>query len=308
MGEAGGLHQPLVGFMMERKIIYKITAADAGQSVGDYLKARGYSHACIVHLKKTERGIRRNGAWAYVREILQENDCLEIFFAEEEASWNITASDLPLEIVYEDEDILIVNKGADMPVHPSQGNYENSLANAVMNYYGRQGKAFVFRCVNRLDRDTSGLVLIAKNMLSAAVLNQAMIRREIHRTYLAVVKGAPRQSGTIDLPIARREGSTIERCIDFERGERAVTHYEVLKRNERYTLLKIWLETGRTHQIRVHMNAAGFPLPGDFLYAPDFTDIGRQALHSWKLEFVQPVTGKAMRFEQPLPEDMRKLL
>ena len=293
---------------MKRKLIYTILADEDGMTIENYLKSKGYSHGCLVALKKTEEGIRRNGVWAYTRDILKENDVLEILFSEEVSSENIIASDLPLDIVYEDEDILVLNKAADTPIHPSQGNYENSLANGVMNYYQKQGERFVFRCVNRLDRDTSGLVLIAKNMLASAVLSRAMVNREIHRTYLAVVKGEPEASGTIDLPIARKEGSTIERCVDSENGERAVTHYECLEKNGRYALLKIWLETGRTHQIRVHMNAVGHPLPGDFLYHPDFEEIGRQALHSWRLEFLHPVTGESMYFEQPLPEDMRKLL
>ena len=293
---------------MKRKLIYTILADEDGMTIENYLKSKGYSHGCLVALKKTEEGIRRNGVWAYTRDILKENDVLEILFSEEVSSENIIASDLPLDIVYEDEDILVLNKAADTPIHPSQGNYENSLANGVMNYSQKQGERFVFRCVNRLDRDTSGLVLIAKNMLASAVLSRAMVNREIHRTYLAVVKGEPEASGTIDLPIARKEGSTIERCVDSENGERAVTHYECLEKNGRYALLKIWLETGRTHQIRVHMNAVGHPLPGDFLYHPDFEEIGRQALHSWRLEFLHPVTGESMYFEQPLPEDMRKLL
>ena len=213
-----------------------------------------------------------------------------------------------MDIVYEDEDILVINKAADTPIHPSQGNYENSLANGVAGYFKHKGENVVFRCINRLDRDTTGLVVIAKNMLSGAVLNQAMIQREIHRIYLAVVKGELPESGTIDFPIARKEGSTIERCVDFECGEHAVTHVQCVEKNEKYSLAKIWLETGRTHQIRVHMNAIGHPLPGDFLYHPDFSEIGRQALHSWRLEFMHPVTGALMKFEQPLPEDMRKLL
>ena len=240
--------------------------------------------------------------------MLQAGDVLETVFVEEEASENIVAVEMPLDIVYEDEDILVINKAADTPIHPSQGNYENSLANGVAGYFKHKGENFVFRCINRLDRDTTGLVVIAKNMLSGAVLNQAMIQREIHRTYLAVVKGELPESGTIDFPIARKEGSTIERCVDFECGEHAVTHFQCVEKNEKYSLAKIWLETGRTHQIRVHMNAIGHPLPGDFLYHPDFSEIGRQALHSWRLEFMHPVTGALMKFEQPLPEDMRKLL
>lgn len=293
---------------MERRLRYVIKPEYDGYTIEKYLKLKRYSHGCLVHLKKTEEGIKRNGVWAYTKDVLQAGDVLETVFVEEEASENIVAVEMPLDIVYEDEDILVINKAADTPIHPSQGNYENSLANGVAGYFKHKGENFVFRCINRLDRDTTGLVVIAKNMLSGAVLNQAMIQREIHRTYLAVVKGELPESGTIDFPIARKEGSTIERCVDFECGEHAVTHFQCVEKNEKYSLAKIWLETGRTHQIRVHMNAIGHPLPGDFLYHPDFSEIGRQALHSWRLEFMHPVTGALMKFEQPLPEDMRKLL
>ena len=279
-----------------------------GYTIEKYLKLKRYSHGCLIHLKKTQEGIRRNGVWAYTKDKLAAGDLLETVFVEEETSENIVASEVALDILYEDEDILVINKASDTPIHPSQGNYDNSLANGVMNYFQKQGESFVFRCINRLDRDTTGLVIVAKNMLSGAALNLSMVNREIHRTYLAVVKGALPESGTIDFPIARKDGSTVERCVDFEQGEHAVTHFECLQKNEKYSLAKIWLETGRTHQIRVHMNAIGHPLPGDFLYHNDRSEIGRQALHSWRLEFAHPVTGEAMRFEQPLPEDMKNLL
>lgn len=278
-----------------------------GATIDEYLRNQQYSRGCIVHLKKTSEGIKKNGVWAYTKEKLKAGDVLEILFAEE-GSESIAATAMPLRIVYEDEDLLVIDKPADTPIHPSQGNYENSLANGVLHYYAEQGIPFVFRCINRLDRDTTGLVLIAKNMLSGAILSQAMRDREIHRTYLAVTEGALPESGIIDLPIARKSGSTIERCIDWENGERAVTHYRCLEQNENYSLAQIWLETGRTHQIRVHMKAIGHPLPGDFLYHRNLEEIGRQALHSWKLEFVHPITGKQMRFEQPLPEDMKHLI
>lgn len=293
---------------MKRILEYVITKEEQGMSVEQFLKSKGYSHGCLVHLKKTEKGIQKNGVWAYVREILNADDLLRITLEENESSENIVSTELSLDVIYEDEDLLVINKAADTPIHPSMGNYENSLANGVMHYYQKQGIPFTFRCINRLDRDTTGLVVIAKNMLSGAVLSQEMIHRQIHRTYLAVVKGKLPESGTIDLPIARKEASVIQRCVDQQNGEHAVTHYECLQQTEKYSLAKIWLETGRTHQIRVHMNAIGHPLPGDFLYHPDFSDIQRQALHSWKLEFVHPVTGKIMKFEQPLPEDMKRLL
>ncbi len=293
---------------MIRHLKYVVEAEYAGYTIEKYLKSKNYSHGCLVFLKKTEEGIKRNGIWAYTRDKLNAGDVLEILFAEENSSENIVPVEMKLDIVYEDEDILVINKPADTPIHPSQGNYDNSLANGVKYYYEKQDINFVFRCINRLDRDTTGLVVIAKNMLSGAVLSQAMLKRQIHRTYLAVVKGELPENGTIDFPIARKDGSTVERCVDIINGEHAVTHFECLEKNEKYSLAKIWLETGRTHQIRVHMNAIGHPLPGDFLYHADFSEIGRQALHSWRLEFMHPVTGELMKFEQPLPEDMRKLL
>ena len=293
---------------MVRKLKYKIEPEFAGYTIEKYLKQKKYSHGCLVFLKKTEEGIKRNGAWAYTRDKLDAGDVLEILFAEEDSSENIVPVEMKLDIVYEDEDILVINKPADTPIHPSQGNYDNSLANGVKHYYESQGESFVFRCINRLDRDTTGLVVIAKNMLSSAALNAAMVHREIHRTYLAVVKGELPEKGTIDFPIARKDGSTVERCVDMSGGEYAVTHFECVEKNEKYSLAKIWLETGRTHQIRVHMNAIGHPLPGDFLYHNDRSEIGRQALHSWRLEFHHPVTGELLKFEQPLPEDMRNLL
>lgn len=293
---------------MERKLRYVVGKEFENKTIQQFLKEKQYSHGCLVHLKKTEKGILKNGVWAYTRDLLKEGDVLEITFLEEVSSDHIVPVKLPLSIVYEDEDLLVISKEADTPIHPSLGNYENSLANGVAYYYREQGASFVFRCINRLDRDTTGLVLIAKNMLSAAVLSQEMRNRKIHRTYLAVVKGILPKEGTIDLPIGRKEGSAIERCIDFERGERAVTHYERLYTNDVDSLAKIWLETGRTHQIRVHMKAIGHPLPGDFLYHQDLSVIGRQALHSWRLEFFHPITGEKLFFEQPLPEDMRKLL
>ena len=295
-------------YKMIRRLQYEVESEFTGYTIEKYLKLKGYSHGCIVYLKKTEEGIKRNGVWAYTKDKLSAGDLLETVFLEEDSSETIVAVEMPLDIVYEDEDILVVNKPSDTPIHPSQGNYDNSLANGVKYYYEKQGINFVFRCINRLDRDTTGLVVIAKNMLSGAALNLDMVNREIHRTYLAVVKGALPENGTIDFPIARKDGSTVERCVDFDRGEHAVTHFECLEQNEKYSLAKIWLETGRTHQIRVHMNYIGHPLPGDFLYHNDRSEIGRQALHSWRLEFRHPITKELMKFEQPLPEDMRKLL
>ena len=221
---------------MIRRLRYEVEPQFQGYTIEKYLKLKNYSHGCIVYLKKTEEGIQKNGVWAYTKEKLSAGDILETVFIEEDSSETIVAVEMPLDILYEDEDILVVNKPSDTPIHPSQGNYDNSLANGVKYYYEQQGINFVFRCINRLDRDTTGLVVIAKNMLSGAALNLAMVNREIHRTYLAVVKGKLPENGTIDFPIARKDGSTVERCVDFETGEHAVTHFECLEQNEKYSL------------------------------------------------------------------------
>lgn len=239
---------------MNRIFEYKITPSDVPCTVGEYLKKKGYSRQIIIHLKKTEHGILQNGEWAYVRTPLIPGDVLKITLLEESASEHIIPVPMELDIIYEDEDLLVVNKSFDMPVHPSIHNYDNTLANGMAYYFQQKGETFIFRCINRLDRDTTGLLILAKNALSASILSNDMKARKIHRTYRAVVSGIPiPTSGTMDAPIARKQDSAIERCVDFEKGEPAVTHYHVLETKENLALVELSLETGRTHQIRVHM-------------------------------------------------------
>ena len=187
-----------------------------------------------------------------------------------------------------------------------------ALANGVAWYYKEKGQKFVYRCINRLDRDTSGLTIVAKHYVSAGMLS-AMIANKatsgITREYLAIAKGSVRPlEGTITAPLGRKEGSIIERTVDFENGESAVTHYRVLDEKNGHSLVSLILETGRTHQIRIHMKYLGYPLIGDYLYNPDMEQIQRQALHAWKLSFVHPITGEKMQFTAPLPEDMAAVL
>lgn len=288
---------------MNRVLTYEMTAEQAGMKVGDFLRKNGYSRHVIIHLKKTENGILLNGEWAYVGQFLKEGDHLEIRIIEEESSEQIVTAELPLNIVYEDEDLLIINKPADMPIHPSINNYDNTLANALMWYYQQKGETFVYRCINRLDRDTTGLLIVAKNMLSGGILSDMSKKREIHREYLAIAEGEVPQEGVIDAPIARKEESVIERCVDFEKGDRAVTHYWRLDYRNGYSLVRLKLETGRTHQIRVHMKYIGHPLTGDYLYNPDYRIMDHQALHSWKLAFRHPITGEQMQFKADPPWD-----
>lgn len=294
---------------MNRIFEYHISPTDAPCTVGDYLKKKGYSHQIVVHLKKTENGILVNGEWAYVRTTLNAGDFLKINLLEEAASENIIPVPMEPDIVYEDEDLVIINKPYNMPVHPSFNNYDNTLANGMAYYYEQKDESFIFRCINRLDRDTTGLLILTKNALSASVLSKQMKNREIHRTYQAIISGIPSPtSGIIDAPITRKEDSAIERCVDFERGERAVTHYKILKTKNIYSLAELSLETGRTHQIRVHMKYIGCPLLGDYLYNPDFSMIERVSLHSYSLAFVHPISGQKLYFCAPLPKDMADIV
>lgn len=293
---------------MERIITYHIDAQADGLRTEQFLRRLGYSYQNLTQLKKMPESILINGVWSYLRTPVHTDDTLIVHIRENESSPNIPPVDLPLCIVCEDEDIIVVNKPAGMPVHPSLNNYRNSLANALMYYYQQQGKPFIFRCTNRLDRDTSGLTVIAKHMVSSSILSSMTARHDIKREYLAVVRGsvAP-ASGTIDAPIGRAGTSLIERKIDFEHGERAVTHYRVVEEKNGHSLVSLVLETGRTHQIRVHMKYLGFPLVGDYLYNPDMEYIRRQALHSHSLSFRHPITGEDMTFTAELPEDMLKI-
>ena len=204
---------------MERIITYAINNTSAGLRIEQYLRRRGYSYQNLTQLKKMHESILLNGVWSYMRTSLKDGDILTVHIQETESSPNIPPVKLPLDIVYEDEDIIVVNKPSGMPVHPSLNNYKNSLANALMYYYQAQGKPFIFRCTNRLDRDTSGLTVVAKHMVSSSILSGMGVRHEITREYLAVVRGTLNPpKGTIDAPIGRTGSSLIERKIDFEKG------------------------------------------------------------------------------------------
>ena len=295
---------------MNRTITYLISDKDAGFTIEQNLRHRGYSAKNITHLKKTPESVLLNGIWVHMTHRLTSGDELVIRIVEEQSSERVPPVEHPIHIVYEDEDILVIDKQAGMPIHPSLNNYYNSLANALAWYFEQQKKPFIFRCVNRLDRDTSGLLIIAKHMLSACILSDQMVKRQIRREYRAVVCGNLPPEGTITVPIARVPGSTIMRQTDFENGEYACTHFTKLSYNSKNGLSYISLrrDTGRTHQIRVHMAHIGHPLPGDFLYHPDYRFINRQPLHSFRLDFIHPLTKEPMTFFAPLPDDMASLI
>lgn len=292
---------------MNRIFTYIIPVEFEGKTILSFLKHKQYSSPIITHLKRTELGILLNDQWGRVRDILHTDDILKITLAETTTSDNIVPSPLPLSIVYEDEDLMVVNKAPNTPIHPSQGNYDNTLANAVAYLYQKRNEPFVYRCMNRLDRDTSGLLILAKNMYSASLLSSMIKNREIHREYLAIATGFVPEQGIIDQPIGRVDGSTIEREVNPVTGDPARTHFKRIAYKNGYSLVSLKLETGRTHQIRVHMKFIGHPLPGDFLYNPDYSIIDRQALHSYRLSFSHPITKEPLIFTASLPTDMQNI-
>lgn len=289
---------------MDRIFHYQITENEQGTTVLDFLRKKGFSRHILSSMKADKEALTRNGQRIGGREQLLAGDHFRVRLLETVDSDGIIPVSMPLSILYEDEDILVINKPADMPVHPSIGNYTNTLANGVAAYLDAKDEHSPFRCINRLDRDTSGALILAKNAFSAAVLSTQMRNRQIRRTYLAVVEGITPPNGTISAPISRVDDSVIERHVDFLRGEPAVTHYERLEVKNEHSLLEIHLETGRTHQIRVHMGYIGHPLPADYLYHPEYDCFKRQPLHSLQLEFRHPVTDKSMCLLAPVPEDM----
>ena len=243
---------------------------------------------------------------------VKENDIIDIKegFIEES---DIIAKEMPIDIVYEDEDIIVVNKPSGLVVHPGSGNYDNTLVNGLMHYTntlsdinGEERPGIV----HRIDKDTSGLLLIAKNNKSHAILTEYFKNHQnIKREYIALICGKfPHESATIDAPIGRDPKDRKKMTVTADNSKNAITHLKVLKKYQDYTLVSLVLETGRTHQIRVHMNYIGYPIYNDPVYnTKKCTEFG-QFLHSYKMDFIHPITKKEMHFEAPIPEEFQNFI
>lgn len=263
------------------------------------------SSKLITSLKQAEDGILVNGLRQRVTYSMHIGDTITLTM-HDTVSENIVPVKMELDILYEDEDILLINKPPYLPAHPSMGNYDHTLANGVIHHWNSLGQTGVFRAVNRLDKNTSGIMIIARNAYTHARLCEQSQNGDLIRRYQAIVCGRLEKGGTVDAPIAREGSSVIKRCIRGD-GQRAVTHYRVIKNLSDYTLIELSLETGRTHQIRVHMSSIGHPVAGDFLYGKEDSRI-RQALHSCYAEFIHPVTLEKMSFSCALPKDMNEFI
>lgn len=281
-----------------REIEFDIKCTDDGRQIRDFLRDFGVSAALLTRLKNTENGITLNGEFAKAIELLHTSDRLKITITDNGKMPARLECD-KVKVAYNDEDILVLNKPPFMPVHESRNHRGDTLANVAACYIDCDT---AFRAVYRLDRDTSGLVLIAKNELAAAKL-----AGKIKKDYYAICSGNISGSGTIDLPIARVGDSIIKRCVS-ESGERAITHYTAVSGKNGNTLVKFNLETGRTHQIRVHMSHSGNTLLGDTLYGGDSRLIDRQALHCKTIYFTHPVTNEEIVVDGDLPADFKGLI
>lgn len=287
-------------------ILKYIVKENKYQSINQILKQKFKISARLQHKLITSKQIFLNGNQADSRIAPQINDVITVNLDFNEESENIIPTPIPLNIIYEDETLLILDKPAGIAVHPSISHYTDSLANGVKYYFDTIGLKRKIRPVNRLDLNTSGLIVFAKNEYVQECLIQQMQTNEFKKEYLAIVHGIfENVQGTINLPIARKENSIIERCIS-ENGQEAITHYEVLKTSNDLSLVHCILQTGRTHQIRVHMSAIGHSLVGDTLYGSDFSDsITRQALHSYKISFIHPISHQIVSFTSELPDDIK---
>lgn len=295
------------------KIQWKIDGNYEGMLIREFLlKEKGISKRALTDIKFYGGDILLNGNHVTVREVLQCGDFLEVMFPPEIRSDGIMGENIPLHIVYEDEHILIINKPPFMASIPSREHQSGTLANALIYYYDQIGLSSTIHIVNRLDRDTSGLMIVAKNSFVHSLFALQQKKKNIHREYEAIVHGIVGDNfGVVDAPIGRRAESIIEREVRND-GQHAVTHYEVKKRsNDPFcdrTLVSLKLETGRTHQIRVHMSYIGHPLLGDDLYGGQQDLISRQALHSRTVRFFHPMLEREFAFSVPLPVDMESLV
>ena len=282
-----------------------------GMLIRDILKNKiKFSNAIITFLKTRDRGIVLNGERVTVRKTVKTGDTLEIEYTDDQSlaeKSEIIPTHLPLDILYEDDDIILLNKPPFMPTHPSQNHYTDTLANALRYYFDSKDIPFIFRAVNRLDNATSGIVLVAKNRFAAKILSQSIYNREISKSYLAILNGTPEiLEGEICAPIKREQESIIKRTVS-EDGAYSLTKYKTLLSGDMFSLVEASPITGRTHQLRVHFAHIGNPICGDTLYGYPSHFIARQALHAYKISFAHPTNGKLLTIKAKLPQDMLDL-
>ncbi|MGE7876307.1 RluA family pseudouridine synthase [Peribacillus muralis] len=287
---------------------WSVFEEDSGSLLREFLSKCDISKRALTDIKFKGGFILVNGNDVTVRERIEAGDLVTVIFPPEQASEGLLPEPIPLDVKYEDEFVLVVVKPPSMNTIPSREHPNGSLANGLAGYYKKTGIQATIHIVTRLDRDTSGLVLIAKHRHIHHLLSEQQKMGQVKRRYQAIAEGlVAGPGGVIEAPIGRKSTSIIEREVRKD-GRYACTLFEVLAHTASHTFLKLELQTGRTHQIRVHMAHIGHPLAGDDLYGGRRAEIDRQALHCFELKFLHPFTKKMMMFQEELPEDMKDLL
>ena len=295
---------------MSRRLEWTVPPEAAGARVDTLLKRHlGLSGTVVRRIKWLEDGILADGVRVNTRYVPQAGQVLSVRLSDPERRSGMVPAPGALDILYEDGDLVVVNKAAGVPVHPGPGHFDDTLGNFLLRHYDQEGEEADFHPVHRLDRGTSGLLAVAKHAHAQESLKNQLHTPAFRREYLAVCLGAPEPpAGAVDAPLGPKPGSLVEQMVRPD-GKAARTRYETLAVYKDRALLRLELDTGRTHQIRVHMAHLGHPLAGDFLYGTeDKALIGRPALHSWKLSLRHPITGESLTFTAPMPQDMAGLL
>lgn len=290
------------------KLTYIVHNNEHFDNVKEVLKTKFEISDRLLLKLKTNNKIFLNGNSCNIKDAVISNDIVEIRLDFDEDNSNIIPKKMNLKILYEDYCMLVLNKPAGFPIHPSMLHFEDSISNGVKYYFDSIGLSKKIRPVNRLDKDTSGIVIFAKNEYVQECLSKQMKNNTFIKEYIAICEGVlPQTSGIINAPISRKPGSIIERCVDNS-GNMAITHYDVIKSNFDLSIVHFVLETGRTHQIRVHTAYVGNPILGDTLYGHESHLISRQALHSYKTTFIHPITHEKLELVAPLYDDMEKII
>ena len=278
------------------------------QQIKQILKNEFHLSKRLITKLKQDNRITKNGEAVFVNIFATTGDIIEVDIDFEEECENIVPTYMPLDIIYQDDSYIVINKPPKIETHPTCANFENTLANGLKYYYVQNNIKKKIRPVNRLDKETSGLIVFAKNEYIQEQLIQQMKSNIFKKEYIAIVEGIIEyKTGIINAPIKRKDGSILERCVAQD-GDVAITDYEVIKTLKDKTIVKCKLKTGRTHQIRVHMEYIGHPIISDFLYGTRNNIIDRQALHSYKIQFIHPITKKKVVYELGIPEDMKKII
>lgn len=284
---------------------FTVAEKQNGLSVKKFLRREKYFSRRILRAIINDKGrILVNGQSKRLVDRLKTGDILTVQLPSETIGRNMQPENIPLDIIYEDDFFIVLNKQANIAVTPSFNHPDGTIANGLLAHYKKNSLPYTIHIITRLDRDTSGIMVVAKHRYAHSLFSRIQEKIQLERHYFAILHGQLTGAGTIDEPIGRKDGSIIERTVSPS-GKRAITHYTVKQSTKHYSTVNVLLETGRTHQIRVHFSHKGFPIVGDDLYGGKRQAINRQALHCRRITFTHPLTGELLTFEAPLPTDLK---